>query len=69
MLGVTGNILGVANELGNDGHAFLNRFFISNSNFAYCLDAPFDEFRVDLIDVLLQLFQNWFVVFVVDDSD
>ena len=49
-------------------HTFLNTFFISNGDFSYSSDTFLDKLWIDLVHILLELFQYWLVILVVDDS-
>jgi len=52
----------------NDSHTFLNTFFVSDGNFSNSFDTFFNKFRVNFTHVLFEFFENWFVIFIIDDS-
>lgn len=53
---------------GDNAHTFFDTFLIPDGYFSDGSDAFFDEFWVNLVHIFFQLFQDQFVVFVVDDS-
>lgn len=49
-------------------HTLFNTFFIPNSDFSNGSDAFFYKLGINFTHVLLQLFKDHFIIFIVDDS-